>query len=277
MFVPGRTYIRRKLHEEYAGQEQGGISTPRDHPFIMLFTGPQGSEYGYEDGWAPDGIFFYTGEGQVGHMNFVRGNRAVRDHVKERKSLQLFEYVERGHVRYVGEFVSQGHHLEDAPDRNGTMRKVIVFELCPLESFALKPSEEAQAQDADLMLLRERALGYSASGESPGERYLDVHERSRAVRDYVLMRAGSHCEACEAEAPFVTPSGRLYLECHHIHRLSDGGPDHPDWVIGVCPNCHARAHYGENIHDMNQSMKELVGEIEERIQQSYENRGKQNE
>src|ERR1700746_1774493 len=23
-------------------------------------------------------------------------------------------------------------------------------------------------------------------------------------------------------------------------RLSDGGPDHPRWVVAVCPNCHRR-------------------------------------
>ena len=44
-------------------------------------------------------------------------------------------------------------------------------------------------------------------------------------------------------APFITPDGQLYLEVHHIERLSDGGPDHPRWVVAVCPNCHRRAHY----------------------------------
>jgi 5-methylcytosine-specific restriction protein A len=64
MFVPGSTYNRRSLHAKYGGQAQGGICTPARHPFIMLFTGESGAAYGYHDGWTPDGVFQYTGEGQ---------------------------------------------------------------------------------------------------------------------------------------------------------------------------------------------------------------------
>ncbi len=40
MFEVGRVYNRRlEIHEPYGGQRQGGISTPRDWPFIFLFTG----------------------------------------------------------------------------------------------------------------------------------------------------------------------------------------------------------------------------------------------
>ena len=38
MFEVGRIYNRRDdLHSPYGGQQQGGISTPTDQPFIMLF------------------------------------------------------------------------------------------------------------------------------------------------------------------------------------------------------------------------------------------------
>ncbi len=37
MFKIGKIYRRADLHEQYGGQSQGGISTPRAHPFIMLF------------------------------------------------------------------------------------------------------------------------------------------------------------------------------------------------------------------------------------------------
>jgi hypothetical protein len=73
MFVQGQLYRRRALHEHLGGQRQGGISTPAGVPIILLFTGEGGEEYGYSDGWAEDGIFHYTGEGQIGDMTFVRG------------------------------------------------------------------------------------------------------------------------------------------------------------------------------------------------------------
>jgi hypothetical protein len=40
-------------------------------------------------------------------------------------------------------------------------------------------------------------------------------------------------QACGAAAPFCTVRGQPYLEPHHIHRLSDGGPDDLNWVASV--------------------------------------------
>jgi len=53
-----------------------------------VFTGEQGKEYGYEDGWMGDGFLHIAGEGQVGPMAFTRGNRAVRDHVADWQELR---------------------------------------------------------------------------------------------------------------------------------------------------------------------------------------------
>src|SRR4051812_21567862 len=91
-FEPGGIYNRiRHIHDVYGGQRQGGISTPRLAPLIFLFTGETGDQYGYRDGPRADGIFAYTGEGQIGDMEFVRGNLAIRDHVKDGRDLLLFE------------------------------------------------------------------------------------------------------------------------------------------------------------------------------------------
>lgn len=56
----------------FAGQRYGGLSTPSKFPFILLFTGERGEEYGYKDGWNKEGIFLYTREGQDGDMQFIR-------------------------------------------------------------------------------------------------------------------------------------------------------------------------------------------------------------
>ncbi|QIG49485.1 hypothetical protein G5V57_18280 [Nordella sp. HKS 07] len=37
--VPEQIIRRRDLHDQLSGQSQGGISTPADHPIILLFTG----------------------------------------------------------------------------------------------------------------------------------------------------------------------------------------------------------------------------------------------
>lgn len=128
----GETYSRRSLHERYGGQEQGGISTPRDYPIIFLFTGASGSLYGYKDHWDDDDVFHYTGEGQIGDMEFIRGNKAVRDHVSRGEELHLFETVGGGDVRYIGRMTCVGYDLvSNVPDVHGLLRTAIVFRLTP--------------------------------------------------------------------------------------------------------------------------------------------------
>jgi 5-methylcytosine-specific restriction protein A len=130
--IKNKEYRRRELHEAFGGQQRGGISTPAEHKMIFLFTGESGSDYGYKDGWAPDGLFNYTGEGQRDDMQFIRGNAAIRDHLANGKTLHLFEDIGGGQIRYLGEMTYHGHLLKDGPDIDGKMRKMIVFQLKPV-------------------------------------------------------------------------------------------------------------------------------------------------
>jgi 5-methylcytosine-specific restriction protein A len=135
-FVLGELYTRREIHDSLGGQRQGGISTPKSSPVVLIFTGETGKDHGYGfDGWQPNGRFFYTGEGQPAHgdMRFTRGNTAIRDHEIHNKKLLLFEQQSnrgpnRGKVRFAGEMVYGGHHLASR-DTAGYSREVIVFEL----------------------------------------------------------------------------------------------------------------------------------------------------
>ena len=135
MFIQGHLYRRRTLHDRYGGQRQGGISTPSQHPLILLFTGQSGEQHGYTDGWSADGLFLYTGEGQQGDMTFVRGNAAIRDHLINGKDLHLFAQSSKGSVRYIGQMVCTGYHLQSGPDTTGQSRQMIIFELTPLSAF----------------------------------------------------------------------------------------------------------------------------------------------
>ena len=133
-FEQGERYIRREIHDQVGGQQQGGISTPANHPIILLFTGEQGEEYGYRDGWTDADTFLYTGEGQQGNMEFLRGNRAIRDHMNNGKELHLFKYVDSGIVEYLGQMMLKDYEYRNAPDVNGNMRRVIVFHLSPIDT-----------------------------------------------------------------------------------------------------------------------------------------------
>lgn len=129
LFVSGKLYRRKELHGKYGGQQQAGISTPANYPFISLFSSETGSHYGYKDGWQTVDTYYYTGQGQEGDMQFTRGNKAIRDHIQNNKEIHLFESKKDGFVKYVGEMLCHGHHYQTAPDFSGNMRKVIVLEL----------------------------------------------------------------------------------------------------------------------------------------------------
>lgn len=269
-FVVGKIYRRRSLHEEYGGQQQGGISTPSGHPVIFLFTGESGQQYGYQDGFQEDsGIFLYTGEGQTGPMQFTRGNRAIADHQKNGKGLHLFEAADRSFVRYVGSANYVGHIWRTAPDRTGTPRKAIVFELAigddlpgiPVTS-SISITLPTGLWSKSLADLRRRAIQESPPDSNPAERKRNVYQRSEAVKIYVLRRSDGVCEGCGQPAPFKRIGGSYYLEPHHIRRRADAGPDHPRWVAALCPNCHRRVHYGEDGAQFNDVLADRIGEFE---------------
>jgi 5-methylcytosine-specific restriction protein A len=101
---------------------------------VLLFSSESGEQHGYEDGWMRDGRYFYTGEGQHGDMEFLRGNAAIRDHVANGKQLHLFERLEdrKGWVRYLDEMTCVDYHWRDGLDTDGRKRRMIVFELTPV-------------------------------------------------------------------------------------------------------------------------------------------------
>ena len=68
-------------------------------------------------------------------MGFVRGNRAIRDHVEDGKDLLLFEATEQsGMYRFLGCYACGGWTNIDAPDRDGANRIAIVFRLISISA-----------------------------------------------------------------------------------------------------------------------------------------------
>lgn len=131
MLERGQVYHRRSdIHAKFGGQEQGGISTPRQYPLIFLFSSSTGEAYGYNDRWIDADTYRYSGEGQRGDMELVRGNRAIANHVKNGKELHLFEKVDKGRYRYAGQMEYVTYDVENRTrDAEGRARSAIVFTL----------------------------------------------------------------------------------------------------------------------------------------------------
>lgn len=58
----------------------------------MIFTDPiAGEKHGYYDGWMPDGLFHYSGEGQYGDQRMLSGNASILNHRAEGRALRVFK------------------------------------------------------------------------------------------------------------------------------------------------------------------------------------------
>lgn len=263
MFEPGRIYVRNRIHEAWGGttevQRQGGILTPVEYPAVLVVTGAYGARYGYHDWWDNEGFLHYYGAGQEGHMEFVRGNKALRDHVENGKEVHLFEQAQGG-LRYVRQVVVGGWYERDGvPDRLKNKRRGIIFKLVPVEALD-EALDDLTGPETELTTsldeLRSRALESSVvTGQTATDGVRKVYQRSAALKTYVRKRAGGACEGCERPAPFKDKKGQPYLEPHHTTRLADGGPDHPAHVIALCPTCHRRVHHGADGDAYNDALK----------------------
>lgn len=139
----GHPIERKKLHEDFGGRTQGGIGPSSRTPNVFVFTDPiAGEKHGYFDGWMPDGLFHYSGEGQYGDQRMISGNASILNHKKEGRALRLFQGA-RGTVIYLGEFEVYGEdpwYEADAPESGGgPLRRVIVFRLKPLDTAPQPP------------------------------------------------------------------------------------------------------------------------------------------
>lgn len=265
-YIVGETYNRKRdIHRVYRGQERGGIATPQSVPLVFAFTSDSGAAFGYEDKFHDD-VFWYTGEGQVGDMQLIRGNAAIANHAQDGKTVLLFESTPKGDVRFQGEAEYLGHHYEQRPDRNGELRQAIVFHLGVLAAVSTSRVRENAVPDSPvrkiaakptLSELRSIALESVSTSASTEEKIVNVRVRAEAVRRYALKRADGVCEGCKSEAPFKAKNGP-FLEVHHVSRLADGGPDHPGMVVSLCPNCHRRAHYALDAERFNEGLRQWL-------------------
>jgi 5-methylcytosine-specific restriction protein A len=224
--------------------------------------GESGEQFGYKDGFDSADVFLYTGEGQVGDMTLTKGNRAICDHSVDGRALHLFKSLGKGKgQRYLGEFVLASYSLRRGPDRGGNDREIIVLHLLRVDSLQDAPlTASLAAKPTSLAEARKNAVAACSgnAGAAGTNAVRTVYERSRAVRDYVLLRANGNCEACAKPAPFLGTDSQPYLEAHHTTRLSDGGIDHPRHVAALCPTCHREVHYGKLGNALNQRVVEWL-------------------
>lgn len=142
--TPGTELTRAEIAAILGGALQGGILPARRSESVLIYSDPrQGEQYGYYDGWLPDDgqgpVFEYTGQGQRGHQEMQRGNKAIRDHIANGTALHVFAAVGAHRqgpqvFKYLGEFEldqAEPFYEREAPDLAERTRIVFVFRLRP--------------------------------------------------------------------------------------------------------------------------------------------------
>ena len=263
--IHGNVYSKKDLHDYFNGQQQGGISTPSDYPIILLFDTDRGQEYGYNDIWTEEGIFLWVGEGTRGDQKFTRGNKALLNHLEAEEEVFLFKHRESNLYEYVDQMLCIGFKWKKGFDVTGNIRDIIEFQLVRVNSLDEFADTTEIKEDTSIDELRTNILTATQEPPTAKERLQKVWQRSSMLKLYALKRAHGVCEGCNNKAPFKTRSGQDYLEVHHINKISDGGPEKPQLVAALCPNCHRKAHYSNESRQFNDFLLESIAKKERRF------------
>jgi hypothetical protein len=149
---PGDQIERVALQRAFGGSGQGGITPSNRSSNIFLFADPdEGPIQGYVDGWKSDGLYDYTGSGQIDDQRLGGVNGSMLEHRISGKTLRVFR-GSRGVVSYVGAFElddTRPYYRADAPEtKGGPTRSVVVFRLRPPDGDVSVSSESPPISDA---------------------------------------------------------------------------------------------------------------------------------
>ncbi|MDP4497517.1 HNH endonuclease signature motif containing protein [Vibrio cholerae] len=106
--------------------------------------------------------------------------------------------------------------------------------------------------------LNKKAMVKPEGNKTPSTTSSSSFIRDPAVKAWVLLRANGICECCNKATPFMTASGKPYLEVHHLIRLIDDGPDTLGNCVTVCPKCHRELHYSSNQKNLTEELKAFI-------------------
>ncbi|PFG43801.1 hypothetical protein ATJ88_2511 [Isoptericola jiangsuensis] len=223
----GTITTRSEVSARFGGSIQGGIEPSARTPNIMVYSDPAvGRRHGYNfDGFAADGAFYYTGEGQTGDQReSSRGNQAIIKHAQDGRALRVFDALStpagmRGgkRQRYLGEFRLDPRNPFRREDvhSNGQLRTVLVFRLIPLS--AEDPESGVVLADVpDTRLLQE-----FVPAESNEVRAFDVKAREAGVAERREAELMAELEAILGKRGHEVGRLRLHVPKSSTRLLTD--------------------------------------------------------
>ncbi len=279
MFTTNQEYDRQELLD-FVGSKQlrSGIIWGDLQPNCVIVTsgGSYGKHSGYKDQKDNDGSWRYIGQGSTGDQNIEHKANSLL--AKKERNVLLFstkdpsskEIKQRGNRRkrytFVGCFDVLSYEFVNGEDQRRN-DKLIQFYLVPSDNVFNHDNVEHSVMELDLSLqeLRQQIKEGVTEYKTHKTTIKEYKQRSAQVKAYALKRAKGKCERCGKPAPFLTAFGEPFLEVHHIQKLADDGPDLPENVCAICPNCHREAHYGGLHQEIKTELTKLIREKEEKL------------
>lgn len=233
----GHYYTTTELTNEFGGNKQHGIIFCREKNIILAISG--GVKYKDRPDENNPGMFLYHGSGENRDQdpNDARvGNRQLKDSVKNKTTVFLFEKPKKGDkCKFIDEVRVVGEPFYDPTDAPGSRK--LIYRLEYLSKQTIDDLMEAikDTPNEDLVeIVHSKTKKKSVTSTH--------YDRDPYVRLYALRRSNGFCDLCEKEAPFKKKDGSPYLEVHHIIPLSEQGEDSWNNVCSLCPNCHRKMH-----------------------------------
>jgi 5-methylcytosine-specific restriction protein A len=124
--IIGQSYLKLDIHNAYGGNPRAGICPTAAGVVLVFSDPPSGTRFGYDQNdEVVQGVYRYTGEGQTGDQQLVRGNKALLTD----KKLLLFARQDAKSWVFVGEVALDAVPFEitSTLDKSGNLRKVFVF------------------------------------------------------------------------------------------------------------------------------------------------------
>lgn len=256
-FQVGEVYRRKVLHDQFGGERFQGVASPEKGSSIFLFTGDGSGANEYESAFTDEGHLKCWVSKNPDHPSWADSIEALPEHPETDEDLHVFESTgESDYVNYIGEFEYQSHYIQESDTSDQEDRFIVLLspvnDISDVSHEELEDLGESELYEKALESAENRANGNSGTVETTRL------SSSELVKEYAIKRSGGECEGC-GEVPFMKDGGEPYLEVHHLHRRSDGGPDHPENVVALCPNCHRRVHHGQEGDEFNE---DLIAQLE---------------
>ena len=268
--VPGQVYTNKDIQDAFGCSQQGGMRRAHSTNTLVIFA--LHNKPLYDDKWDED-ILHYTGMGQEGDqsINFAQ-NRTLADSDTNGVTVHLFEgytdkeYVYDGIVKLAGK-----PYYANELDSKYKTRKVVKFpikidsgiKVTPSDDMLAKCIEKKKKEIKKLSDAVVETVAKTSGNKNPKQTTTNTttYDRNELISENAKRRAKGICDLCGNNAPFNNKKKEPYLECHHVIRLADGGPDTIYNTVALCPNCHRKIH----VLNDNKDKKKLINKVGEYV------------